>query len=123
MPLSAYAKSIASFLVTLAGAFVAANTDNEISPTELAQLVTLAASAAAVLFVPLLEGTVGHYSKQILAVIGAAATAVVPYLVGDGTATLNEWVLVIVAAVQAIGVIGLPNDGYQARHKVTPVTA
>lgn len=117
MPLSAYAKAIASFVATLAAAFVAANTDMHITALELQQLAVLAVTSAAVLIVPNLPQGIGRYAKQGLAFLGAAVTAALPIF--QGAANLNDWILAILAGLAAIGVAGLPNTGYeyQPRHQ------
>lgn len=115
MPVSAYTKAIASFLATLAAAFVAANTDGHVDGLELQQLVVLALASAGVVLVPVLPGTVGRYSKQVVAFLGAAAVAATPLFHGVYD-DLNVWLIAVLAGLQAVGVAALPNDGYQPRH-------
>jgi peptidoglycan/LPS O-acetylase OafA/YrhL len=123
MPLSAYTQSISSFVVTLAAAFVAVNTDNELSRTELAQLLALACSSALVLIVPSLSKGVGRFAKPGLAFVGAGAVAAMPFLVGTQSPSLNEWILVVLGAMAALGVAGLPNNGYLPRSAAKPLIA
>lgn len=113
MPLTAYAKAIAAFVATLAAAFVAANTDQHISALELQQLLALATSSALVLIVPTLPTGWGRYTKPALAFLGAAVTVALPII--EGSAGLNEWIIAVLAGLQAIGVAGLPNEGYVAK--------
>jgi hypothetical protein len=101
-----YLKSGAAVAAAVLAAVVAALTgDNAIDASEWANVVILGCGAAAVFAAPNVPGA--RYTKLILAVITAMATAAVS-LVSDGI-SLTDALQIASAALGALGVYQLPN--------------
>lgn len=126
---SAYAKAVVAILAAVAGVLAAALTDDVVTQLELANIGVALLTAVGVYLVPNLDKSVGHWLKAIVAVLGTALQALVPFL-AEGRITTSGWILVFVAALGAVGVGIVPNtrpavavvdttpppEGYVPRH-------
>jgi hypothetical protein len=99
----------------------AAITDNTITDQEVVAIVIAGLTGVGVYLVPRLTGTVGRYSKGIVAFVGAAVQAVALLVDAGGTfggISPSEWLYVLLAALAAVGVVIVPNAarGVAGRH-------
>lgn len=107
--MSLYAKFLAAIVATVLSAVIAALAgDAVISNVEWVNVAILAVGAAAVFAAPNVPGAA--YTKAILAALMAALTLAVQLLV-DGQLDLVDWLQLGVAALGALGVYAVPNDG------------
>lgn len=103
-----YAKACAAVLATiLAGVVGALTGDNVISPVEWINVAILAVGALAVFAAPNVPGA--SITKAVLAVLSAVLVLLVNLIV-DGV-TVSEWLQLGVAALGALGVYAIPNQG------------
>jgi hypothetical protein len=86
---------------------------DDLDYAEVAQLVAIVAGAVVIYFLPLVKGPWAGALKTIAAILMAAATAVGPLLL-QGTITFEQWTIVAIAVLNALGV----EIGSQARKSV-----
>jgi hypothetical protein len=107
-PITRYTKAIVSILAAALVVLGAALTDNDVSTLELTNIGIAVVTAIGVYLVPNLPTGARRYAKGVVAFVGAGLAAVVTVL-AEGV-TPSEWILVILAALGAIGVVVLPNQ-------------
>jgi hypothetical protein len=90
-------------IALVAFAFLKTALADELDLAEVSQLVALVAGAVIVYFVPLLSGPWAGGLKTGAAVVAAAATAIVPFVL-QGTITPEQWTIVALAVLNALGV-------------------
>lgn len=90
-------------IALVAFAFLKTALANHLDAAEVAQLIALVAGAVTVYFVPLLGGVWAGGLKTGAAIVAAAATALVPFLL-QGTITPEQWTIVALAVLNALGV-------------------
>lgn len=105
---SKYAKAIVAILTSVLTVFAAAMTDGKVTTLELANIAIAFLTAFLVYAVPNFQQNVGAWAKALVAVLGAALQALVPFLV-NGTVTPAQWLLVLLAGIGALGVGIVPN--------------
>lgn len=103
-----YAKSIIGLLTALITAFVTVLTDNTLDTLDLATVGIAGLTAVGVYIIPNLSSGPAFYAKAIVAFAGTGLQALVPFL-ATGTVTTTQWLMVMVAALGAIGVGIVPN--------------
>lgn len=106
---SAYAKAIVATLAAVITVLAAAITDNVITWVEAGNAGVALLTAVAVYWVPNLPSGVGRYAKAVVAVLGTALQALVPYLT-EGSVTPAQWALVVLAGLGALMVGVIPNE-------------
>lgn len=97
-------------IALVAFAFLKTALADTLDAAEVAQLVALVAGAVLVYLVPLVPIAWSGALKTGAAVLAAAATAVVPFIL-QGTITPEQWTIVALAVLNALGV----EVGVQAR--------
>jgi hypothetical protein len=106
---SKYAKAIVAIIFAVLTVFVTALTDNRLDGLDLTNIVIAFLTAVLVYAVPnIKDQTVGTYAKVIIAFLGSAAQALVPFI-ANGDVTSQQWLLVLLAAIGALGVGIVPN--------------
>lgn len=102
------AKAWAQVLATVLAGLIPFIADNHLNGVELVNTLLLAFSAIAVAIVPNLTDGVAKYAKGAVAV-GTAVLTLLVSLFADGSYALNssEWLQLGIAALGALGVIGL----------------
>ena len=100
--LKQYLPVIALVVASLLSALQAASSDNVITGTELVNLIVATLGAIVLYVVPRLPGRVGYVLKTIVVFLIAALQALVSVM-SDGV-TLNEWTMIGLTALAAIGV-------------------
>jgi hypothetical protein len=104
---SKYAKAIVGILTAVLGVVIVAFDDNVVSQAELLNIGIYLLVAIGVYLVPNLPSRTGNALKFWIAVLGILLQAVAG-VVTDGI-TPNEWLLVLLAALGAVGVGVVPN--------------
>lgn len=97
-------------IALVAFAFLKTALADSIDAAEVAQLIALVAGAVIVYLVPLVPIRWSGALKTGAAVLAAAMTAIVPFLL-QGTITPEQWTIVALAVLNALGV----EVGVQAR--------
>jgi hypothetical protein len=110
--ITTYAKSILLVIASAVTILVAALSDNVVTVPELINVGIAIVTAVGVYFVPNLEAGVARYFKFIVALLGAALTALASF-VSDGV-TAAEWLQILLSALAAIGVVIVPNQRARA---------
>lgn len=106
---SRYAKSIVAILTAVITVIVAALGDGVVSTAELAQIGIAFLTAFGVYAVPNIQDqTVGAWAKALVAVLGTALQALIPFLL-NGEVTNAQWLMVFLAALGALAVGIVPN--------------
>lgn len=105
---SRYGKAFVAIATAVLAVVVTALTDNAVTLVETLGIVVAGLTAVGVYLVPNLNGSVGHYAKAVVAVVGVAVQAAVP-LVVDGAFPPSAWLLVLLAALGALSVGITPN--------------
>lgn len=112
MNIGFYAKSIVMVIAAGLGILTAALTDNVVTPLEFVNIAIAIVAAGGVYLVPNLPLGVAKYAKTLVALIGAALTALV-LIIGDATSfaevTPSNWLAVALAGLAAIGLYIVPN--------------
>lgn len=90
-------------IALVAFAFLKTALSDSLDAAEVAQLVALTAGAVTVYLVPLLGGVWAGGLKTGAAIIAAAATAIVPFVL-QGNITPEQWTIVALAVLNALGV-------------------
>jgi len=111
------AKAWAQALATVLAGLIPFLADSHLNGVELVNTFLLGFSAVAVGIVPNLTGGIAKYAKGIVAV-GTAVLTLLVSLFADGSYALNssEWLQLGIAALGALGVVGLPAP----QHPVSP---
>jgi hypothetical protein len=112
MRIGQYAKAIVLVLAAGLSIFVAASTDNVVSPVEYTNIGLGILTAIGVYLIPNLQSGVAKYAKTIVAFGGAAVTAlavVVANAADWNGVTQNDWLGVLLAGLAAIGLFIVPN--------------
>ncbi|WP_066041881.1 hypothetical protein [Herbiconiux solani] len=115
--LTTYAKSILTIIASAVTILIAALSDNVVTVPELVNVAIAIVTAVGVYLVPNLDDGLARYFKFIVAILGAALTALASVLT-DGV-TGAEWLQIFLAALAAIGVAVVPNapaEPYDAKH-------
>ena len=97
-------------IALVAFAFLKSAFADDLDAAEVAQLVALVAGAIITFLVPLVPGSWAGLLKTGASALAAAATAVVPFIL-QGYLTPEQWTIVILAVLTALGV----EVGVQAR--------
>lgn len=104
-----YAKAIVAIITAVLTVIVTALVDDRLDAIDLANIVIAFLTAVLVYVVPnVKDQTVGNYLKVIIAFVGTALQALIPFLV-NGDVTTQQWLLVLLAAIGALGVGVIPN--------------
>lgn len=114
-----YAAAIIGIVFTVLTAFVALP-ESQRDPATLIGLVLVGLGAFGTYLLPLLKGGWAAALKVAAAVLAAVLSAVVPFVV-TGTVTPTQWVIVALAAVNALAVqlgVDLRQDSRKARHAI-----
>lgn len=106
---SRYYKAIVAIAFAVMSVFVTASTDNDFSTEEIGQIITALLTAVLVYLVPNLPKGPGGYLKFVVAIIGAIVTAGIGLL--DDGLSVNDYGIVFLAVLNAIGVGIVPNEG------------
>ena len=103
-----YAKSALAVLATVLAALVPALVGG-VSTAEWLNVVIIGAGAAAVFAAP--NVPFAKYTKSVLALVAAVATALVTFVGAGGLATVTQgqWLQVAIVALGALGVYAVPN--------------
>lgn len=105
---SRYAKAIVATLTAVLAVIAAALTDDVVTSPELANVGLAILTAIGVYWVPNAPAGAARYLKAIVAVLGTALQALIPYLV-EGTITTSGWLMVLLAGLGALAVGIVPN--------------
>ena len=111
--LAAVVPILTAAVVFLQSAFV-----DELDAAEVAQLVAIVAGAIITYLVPLLPGSWAGGLKTGAAILAAAATAIAPFVL-QGYVTAEQWMVVALAVLNALGV----EVGVQARSSALEAAA
>lgn len=114
---SKYAKTIVAIAVAVLTAVAAAMSDGVVSSVELAHIGLALVTAIGVYGVPNAPDGAAAYAKAFVAVVGTGLQVLIPFLI-DGALTPSQWLLVLVAAIGALGVGVVPN--VETVQEVTP---
>jgi hypothetical protein len=112
MRIGQYAKAIVLVLAAGLSIFVAASTDNVVSPVEYTNIGLGILTAIGVYLIPNLQAGVAKYAKTFVAFGGAAATALAVIVANAADwngVTQNDWLGVLLAGLAAIGLFIVPN--------------
>lgn len=109
---STYAKAVVGILTATLLVVATAVTDNRVEDFEIVGIALALVTAVGVYLIPNLASGVGHWAKMIVALLGTGLQALLPF-VTDGEVTLAAWLMVVVAALGAVGVGIVPNVAYQ----------
>lgn len=90
-------------IALVAFAFLKSAFADSLDAAEVAQLVALVAGAVITFLVPLLSGPWAGGLKTGAAIVAAAATAIVPFML-QGFISPEQWTIVILAVLNALGV-------------------
>lgn len=103
-----YAKAGAAVVATVLAAVISALTgDGVISAVEWINVAIVGVGALAVFAAPNVPGA--RYTKAVLAVLSAVLVLLVNVIVGG--VTVSEWLQLAMAALGALGVYAVPNQG------------
>ncbi|PYG00147.1 hypothetical protein SAMN05216184_10486 [Georgenia satyanarayanai] len=105
---SRYSKAIVATLVAVVTVLSAALTDTVVDSVELANVGLAFLTAVAVYWVPNAPEGWRQYAKAVVAVLGTALQALVPFLV-EGHVAPAQWLLVLLAGIGALAVGVVPN--------------
>ena len=104
-----YAKAIVAILTAVVTVLVTALADNDLDDADLVNVGIAFLTAFAVYAVPNIhDQTIGAWAKLIVAFIGTALQALLPFLI-NGDVTTQQWLLVMLSAIGALGVGIVPN--------------
>jgi hypothetical protein len=107
---SRYAKAIVAIVAAVVGVLVAALSDDVVTTYELVGIAIALVTAIGVYGVPNLPTGAGRYGKLFVAIVGTALQALAP-LILEGQVTTAGWLMVLLAALGAVGVGIVPNVG------------
>ncbi|WP_382307261.1 hypothetical protein [Herbiconiux sp. UC225_62] len=105
--LTTYSKSILLIIASAVTILVAALSDNVVTIAELVNVGIAIITAVGVYLVPNLDQGVARYFKFIVAILGAALTALASVL--SNGVTTAEWLQILLAGLAAVGVVIVPN--------------
>jgi len=106
---SKYSKAIVAILFAVLTVFITALSDNHLDPVDLVNVAIAFLSAILVYAIPnIKDQTVGTYAKVIIAFLGTALQAVLPFII-NGDVTTQQWLIVLLSAIGALGVGVIPN--------------
>jgi hypothetical protein len=108
MNIGIYAKALLHIIVVILAALGAAVHNGPITPVTVAQLAILGIGAVGVYWFPLIDKKLSSALKVGAAAVTAALAAVVPFLM-VGHITGEDLIVVILAALGAVGVGVIPN--------------
>lgn len=104
-----YAKAIVAILFAVLTVFITALSDSVLDPVDLVNVGIAFLSAILVYVVPNIQDqTVGTYAKVIIAFLGTALQAILPFVI-TGDVTTQQWLIVLLSAIGALGVGVIPN--------------
>ncbi|MGW4484347.1 hypothetical protein ACWEOE_10965 [Amycolatopsis sp. NPDC004368] len=112
--MNAIGKAIAQLAATVLAAVVPLLIDGSLSNLEVLNLILLAASSALVAVVPNLSAGTAKYAKGIVAVVLAVGTLLTTFLTAGTAIGTGEIIQLVLAALGAVGVIGLPAKQFPA---------
>ena len=114
---SKYAKAIVAIAIAVLTAVAAVTSDGTVSSVELAHVALAFVTAVGVYGVPNAPSGARAYAKAGVAVVGTGLQVLIPFLL-DGALTPSQWLLVLVAAIGALGVGITPN--VETVQEITP---
>lgn len=119
--MNGFGKAVAQVLATVLAALVPLLSAGSISPSEFFSVVLIGVSAVGVGLVPNLNAGVAKYAKGAVAVATAILTLLVSF-VADGSYVISgaEWAQIAIAALGALGVVGLKAPQYPAVYRIEP---
>jgi len=112
---SKYAKAIVAILTAGVSVVVTAMGDNVLDGPELVGVAIAVLTAVGVYLVPNLSSGAAKYAKAIVAIVGTVLQAALPLLT-EGDITATGWLLILLAALGALGVGVVPNTVPTAKH-------
>lgn len=113
---SRYAKAIVAIITAALAVVLTALTDDVIDPAEWVGVALAILSAIGVYLLPNLPDGMQRYSKAAVAVLGLSLQALAPLLI-EGTITRTGWILITLAALNAVAVGIVPNvEPSRGRH-------
>lgn len=115
---SKYAKAIVGLLTAVIGVVVTALADNILDTSELVNIAIFILTSIGVWLVPNLPAKVGNILKLLIALLGAGLQALASAL-SDGITT-QEWLLILLAVLGAVGVGIIPNTNPALETTSTP---
>jgi MFS family permease len=115
---SKYAKAIVGLLTAVIGVVVTALADNILDTSELVNIAIFILTSIGVWLVPNLPAKVGNILKLLIALLGAGLQALASAL-SDGITT-QEWLLILLAILGAVGVGVIPNTNPALETTVNP---
>lgn len=113
MRVGQYTKAIVMILAAGVGILTAALSDNVVTPVEFVNVAIAILTAVGVYLVPNLPAGPGKVGKFIVALGGAAFTAlavIVANVTGFGDVTTSDWLAVLLAGLAAVGLYIIPNS-------------
>lgn len=119
--MNGFGKAVAQVLATVLAALVPLLSAGSLSPSEVFSVVLIGVSALGVGLVPNLNAGVAKYAKGAVAVATAVLTLVVSF-VADGSYVISgvEWAQIVIAALGAVGVVGLRAPQYPSVYRIEP---
>lgn len=104
-----YAKAIVAIITAVLTVVVTALVDDKLDSVDLVNVGIAFLTAIAVYAVPNIhDQTIGAWAKLIVAFVGTALQAVLPFLI-NGDVSTQQWLLVLLSAIGALGVGVVPN--------------
>jgi len=108
LPPGAFTKAVVGFATAVVTVLVTAFADSRVDAVDLVNIGIAVLTAVGVYWVPNMSEGWRVYAKALVAFGGTALQALIPFLI-DGPLTTQQWMIVLLAALGALGVTGLPN--------------
>lgn len=108
LPPGAFTKAVVGFATAVVTVLVTAFADSRVDAVDLVNIGIAVLTAIGVYWVPNMSEGWRVYAKALVAFGGTALQAIIPFLI-DGPLTTQQWMVVLLAALGALGVTGLPN--------------
>lgn len=108
LPPGAFTKAVVGFATAVVTVLVTAFADSRVDAVDLVNIGIAVLTAVGVYWVPNMSEGWRVYAKALVAFGGTALQAIIPFLI-DGPLTTQQWMVVLLAALGALGVTGLPN--------------
>lgn len=106
---SKYAKAIVGLITAVISVVVIAFQDDVVTPVELANIGIAILTAFFVYILPNLPRRFWNWTKALVAVAGTVLQALIPFI-ANGEVTTEQWLLVLLAGLGALGVGIVPNN-------------
>lgn len=103
-----YAKAIIAIITAVLTVLTTALLDSRLDSTDLVNVGIAFLTAFGVYALPNFSQSTGAYIKVLVAFAGTALQALLPFLI-NGEVTTQQWLLVLLAAIGALGVGVVPN--------------